>query len=175
MSHEILDAAIAALDLTYSATFIPQSASRNAGGKYPSINWRVTLAKKGARPLSTDYMQGIGHAPGYETWGRGTTERAEREQDAAERGEYTPGRVRASYCRKKIPPPKLRDVLNLLVQDASALESGCFEAWAADFGYDTDSREAERTYRACVDTGLALVALIGWPALANLRELYQDY
>ena len=44
--------------------------------------------------------------------------------------------------------PKAPDVLDSLASDAARL-SGCFEDWCADYGYDTDSRRAERTWKAC--------------------------
>lgn len=46
--------------------------------------------------------------------------------------------------------PKAADVLDCLASDASSIENANgFEDWAADFGYDTDSRKAEKTYKAC--------------------------
>ncbi len=45
--------------------------------------------------------------------------------------------------------PTAYDVLTSLQLDAGALGQG-FEDWAGDYGYDVDSRKAERTYRACV-------------------------
>lgn len=47
--------------------------------------------------------------------------------------------------------PTAADVLSCLVSDAVSVESeGSFEDWADSLGYDTDSRKAERTYKACV-------------------------
>lgn len=43
--------------------------------------------------------------------------------------------------------PKAEDVLDCLAMDTSSYENARdFEEWAAEFGYDTDSRRAERTY-----------------------------
>jgi len=44
--------------------------------------------------------------------------------------------------------PTTADVLACLCSDASAADAS-FESWAADMGYDTDSRKAESIYRAC--------------------------
>ena len=49
--------------------------------------------------------------------------------------------------------PEIEDVLECLASDASTLEyclnrEPSFEEWAYDLGYDTDSRKAERTYKA---------------------------
>lgn len=46
-------------------------------------------------------------------------------------------------------PPTAADVLECLALDASSYENArSFEDWCAEYGYDTDSRKAERTYRA---------------------------
>lgn len=44
-------------------------------------------------------------------------------------------------------PPEVADVLLCLALDASGADQS-FEDWCADYGYDTDSRSAERTWRA---------------------------
>ena len=45
--------------------------------------------------------------------------------------------------------PTAEDVLNALVSDASGFENSVsFEDWAADYGYNTDSRKAEAIYKA---------------------------
>lgn len=50
--------------------------------------------------------------------------------------------------------PKLKDVLDCLASDSSSIENArSFEEWASDFGYDTDSRKAERTFKACERQG----------------------
>lgn len=46
-------------------------------------------------------------------------------------------------------PPTLEDVVNALVLDAAGFENArTFEDWCGEYGYDTDSRKAERTYNA---------------------------
>lgn len=52
--------------------------------------------------------------------------------------------------------PTAADVLSCLILDASAADYDSFEQWAEDFGYDTDSRKAERVYRACCETAKRL-------------------
>jgi hypothetical protein len=173
--HSEIDAAIAALKLDYSAVFVPHSKSRNAHSRR-SINWHITLRKSGHRAFTFEFMQGIAHAPGCNV-GRPTLEVVDRERDAAEHGEYSPrnGRRSSSLSRLKLPAPLLRDVLYCLITDASALNEGCFEDWAVTFGLPTDSRKAEAIYRECLEHALQLRALIGQPAIDQLRELFQDY
>lgn len=44
--------------------------------------------------------------------------------------------------------PGADDVLNCLASDAAGYENArSFEEWASEYGYDTDSRKAEQTYR----------------------------
>ena len=46
--------------------------------------------------------------------------------------------------------PKAADVLDCLASDAASIENArSFEDWCSDFGYDTDSRRAERTFKTC--------------------------
>lgn len=43
--------------------------------------------------------------------------------------------------------PTAQDVLDCLLSDASGYENArSFEEWASEYGYDTDSRKAERVY-----------------------------
>lgn len=56
--------------------------------------------------------------------------------------------------------PSASDVLYCLASDASGADQS-FEDWCADYGYDTDSRTAERTYRQVVDQTARLRRLLG--------------
>lgn len=45
-------------------------------------------------------------------------------------------------------PPTVGAVLDCLASDAAGYENaGSFEDWASEYGYDTDSRSAEKIYR----------------------------
>ena len=47
-------------------------------------------------------------------------------------------------------PPTAEDVLDCLASDASGVENArSFDDWADEYGYDADSRKAERTYNLC--------------------------
>lgn len=59
-------------------------------------------------------------------------------------------------------PPQVEEVLEALVSDASGVENALsFEEWADEYGYDTDSRKAETTYRAVVRQTEKLRLLLG--------------
>lgn len=71
--------------------------------------------------------------------------------------------------------PKITDVLYSLVSDSDVLNYSDFEDWASDFGYDHDSRSAEKVYQACLKTALQLRNMLGDATLQQLNELFQDY
>jgi hypothetical protein len=56
--------------------------------------------------------------------------------------------------------PSADDVVESLTLDALALEVS-FPEWCAELGYDTDSRSAESTYRACRSLGRRFARLLG--------------
>jgi hypothetical protein len=70
--------------------------------------------------------------------------------------------------------PKIEDVLDSLTLDASCYENARnFEDFCSEFGYDTDSRKAEGTYKACGEIAKELRHLIGrdgYDALLNNTE-----
>lgn len=58
--------------------------------------------------------------------------------------------------------PKTASVLDCLASDASGVENARdFEDWCGEYGYDTDSRRAERTYRTCRRQAARLKRLLG--------------
>lgn len=60
--------------------------------------------------------------------------------------------------------PKAEEVLDCLASDASGVEnSGTFEQWAGEYGYDPDSRKAEQTYRACDRAAKRLARFLDTP------------
>ena len=93
----------------------------------------------------------------------------------------SPGETRTLTCdyfmgnaheRDGMPlEPEAADVVHSLLLDASARDAGSFEAWADEFGYDTDSREAERTYRACLESARKLERFFCASEIARLQGL----
>ena len=168
---------IDSLGLEYSAEFVPFSQSRNAKEKNRSLNWRVTF-KRGRQSLTTDYSQGVGHIPGYSTQPyRNNGWYYDYAKSVAESGKV---RIDVRYETRlaggvSLPIPSREDVLYSLVMEAGVLDFPKFEDWAADFGYDPDSRKGEAVYRACIVIALELRSMIGDVNLAKLRELFQDY
>lgn len=65
-------------------------------------------------------------------------------------------------------PPTLASVLESLRMDASAPAS--FADFCADLGYDMDSRQAEKTWKACRSIAVRLRKLIGPYGVFLLRD-----
>lgn len=192
-AKETAQAAIDALGLKIRAQFVPFSQSRNRDEKSPSLNWRVTLVRvhtpgneAGRDVLTTDYSAGLAHCP---SWGakppHGYPNHASMWERDAPAWECENGRAAAyfSYAPNGFTPksktaplmPDALDVIYSLVSDASVLDSSSFEEWAAECGYDPDSRQAESIYRACLAIALQLRNAIGDAGLETLRNAFQDY
>lgn len=70
--------------------------------------------------------------------------------------------------------PTQASVLYCLISSIEALDQS-LEDWAGYFGYDIDSREAERIYFACKDEAIKLKAVFTNKQIEELQELLQDY
>ena len=161
--------------LTMTAELVPFSRSRNAKEKRPSLNWRVTVkAPHTELELVTDYMQGVGHLPNYSHKYATNAAYDDTVRAACETGVFSPPEFAGSSRFKtgKVSPPKLVDVLYSLVMDASALEYASFEDWASEYGYDADSRSAERTYQDCLKIALKLQQMVDLP---SARIAFEDF
>lgn len=192
IAREELSALMERERLDVVAVFVPFSQSRNKdetddrGNPRLSLNWSVTLQRQGRDAntgekvgpvyeiVTTDYSAGIAHCPAYKaTPPAGYLPReVERFKRANIAKECETGRRVVSQFRQGpaiMPDPV--DVFSSLAMDSGVLDAGSFENWAADYGYDTDSRAAEATYRACLDIALKLRAALGDPILTEAREI----
>jgi hypothetical protein len=159
--------------VTVESVFVPFSKSRNAGEKSPSLNWRVTVKKAGREVLAGDYSAGCAHAPSYKA-GRMTRDDSELLKFECEHGKKARGKSWGVTGGAPILPD-LADVLAAFAMDSGVIDSGTFEEWARDCGYDEDSREAEKIYRACLETALKLRNGLGESAFAELRDIANEY
>jgi hypothetical protein len=58
--------------------------------------------------------------------------------------------------------PTADEVLDCLASDAAGIENAqSFEDWCSEYGYDTDSRKAEKTFKACEHSARRLKAFLG--------------
>ena len=66
-------------------------------------------------------------------------------------------------------PPKLSEVLDNLASEASGFENNPdFESWAGEYGYDPDSRKAERIFRMIETESNKLKQFLGEEAYKKL-------
>lgn len=142
----------------------PVSLAAHWTGDEEAQSWKCTL-KCGKRKMVTPFTKGSGHR----TWSNlftGTIKGYDRPQ-AHRRGKPASSPWNASAYDKKaflawtVPtPPTAEEVLDCLAMDASAMDES-FEDWAAELGFDTDSRKAEAAYNACRESRFALRKLLG--------------
>lgn len=176
--------AIAALGLTVDAVFVPFSQSRNKDKAHRSLNWRFTLKRNGRDVLTGDYSAGEGHCPSYNVKTPRAWDRPEKmwKPSIVEFETETGFKARwftylSGFSRDHAAPilPDPISVIWSCLMDADAIDHPSFESWAADYGYDSDSRTAKATYRTCLNTGLKMRAALGDDGLRQLRDAFQDY
>lgn len=173
------------LGLTYTATFLPMTQPVEMV-KNPQLHWHITLAN-GPVNATFPYSQGCGHVKGYEKVPVKTPYDRRMKEEAIRRTCET-GRItyHATYGTVKPgiqPAPDVLDVLYCLVMDAGVRHSASYEEWAAEYGYDIDSRKGEEVYRACQKQTTGLLRVLGGgrvgrqalDRLEKLEELFQDY
>lgn len=170
--------AITDLGLSMSTEFVPWSKSRHYKVAWQltdrTLNWKVTLKRTNAMAaqiiLTTDYSAGIGHCPSYKASERNTVDYV-----AAITFETEHGRKFTTITRGASIVPDICDVMYGLITDSDVMEYSSFEDWASNYGYDTDSRSAEKSYNACLSIALALRNAIGETGMQQLRDAAQGY
>ncbi len=179
------------LGITVESEFVPFSQSRNNIGDTPTLNWLVTVKRNGKHVITTEYSAGCAHCPGYNAkvpskWDHPDSMfQKEIVRVECEKGIEQHLGPHGSFMNKthkvdgrSLPvhiEPDPVNVLYCLVLDSDVLDSGGFENWAYDFGYDTDSRKAEAIYKECIETALKMRAGFSESELSLLRETFQDY
>lgn len=85
------------------------------------------------------------------------------------RGNHEPMTVYFSQGSAHKKNPTLAEVLDCLASEASGVDNArSFEDWASEYGYDLDSRKAERAYQICKKQAQELKALLGQDAYNQL-------
>lgn len=159
----------------YRATFKPDA---QPDAKKPSdlqIKWTIQIGD-----TTFEYFAGIGHLPENAKPPESATVR-EGGLDSIMKNfrqvvcnglHYKTGKP---WHLEPAAQPTAASVLYCVLSDAEAIDYPTFEEWAGTYGYDVDSRSAEKIYRACVESGLKLRRIFGDAGIAELRELLQDY
>jgi hypothetical protein len=74
---------------------------------------------------------------------------------------YQGRQLTTPFFMGSIGVPDVADVLSNLLSETNGVECGDFEGWCSDFGYDSDSRSAERVYKQCKAMAPKVRALLG--------------
>lgn len=70
-------------------------------------------------------------------------------------------RVHFSQGSAHTEDPTLADVLDCIASDSAGIENARgFDDWCSEYGYDTDSRKAARTFAACERQARALLRVL---------------
>lgn len=179
--------------------------TRNGTGKRErrSLNWRVTIKRNGREVFSLDYSSGIGHCPAYQQFppkdfaarrhyeARIVFETEQGFVSSPRFNSWAPDDVKPKLVRDESKPayvgeaggpmkrspivPGAVNVLACIASDSSVLDSGGFESWAQEYGYDTDSRKAESIYKTVLEQALAMRAAFGEAGLNELRDATRDW
>ena len=140
------------------------------GRKRSVFKWSVTIVNKG-RLYTGDYSAGLAHCTkSREKWlketngeyGRNTSDKHIPNNLVIAQA-LQPRGVTAYDCEGivyPIPPTAARDLENLQ-GDAQAGESLPLKDFCSELGYDSDSRKAERVWRACQETRGHMQKLFG--------------
>jgi hypothetical protein len=151
-----------ALGVDIEATYVPH---KTAAGESPTLRWIVSVRRNGRPFFETTYSAGYAHSPEYKSHGGRVT--------AAVIAECETGCVYGKHSTP-VPPPAAADVVHSLIMDASTADEE-FEDWASNYGYSTDSREAERIFNACGRTAAALRRAFTRDELTQLEAAFSDY
>ncbi len=170
------------LGLKIETQFVPFSISRNAESKQKSLNWKVTLSSI-RNKMTFDYSKGVGHLPypsGYQLSGHQRTVVNQAIDSAVETGiarKIARGAMAYTIMpgKEEFPTPTLQEVLHSLTEDTLVMHYLTYEEWAADFGYDPDSRKGEKVYEECRTQASKLSDVLGGTdKIQNLREILQE-
>jgi hypothetical protein len=150
--------------------FVPFSLSRNAEEENKSLNWKVTISSPNGQ-FTCDYMKGIGHLPypetsfmklnAYQSNGLKDAIDSAVESGVAKKVSISGKELKFGIGNAQFPNPTMKDILESLSLDANVKDYLSFESWAKDFGYDPDSRSAEKTYKSCQKAAEGLARVLG--------------
>ncbi len=144
------------------------------GREWPHVAVTVTISRHGSRE-SFDWKMGVGWAD----WA-GILKRTHVSSDdyqvikaMAGHGSLIPAAqalIAGKYLPAFVAKVNPAEVLARACADAQRAETS-FEDWAAEYGYDTDSRKAEAVYFACQTGGIKARKLVDRATFTKLAEL----
>lgn len=176
-------------DLNITIEALPANSNPCMDDSQEMDHWSIKLTKKApikpgeehSRPnypsMSLVFSQGIGHR----RLKRFTRSKFDGNPSKAQEWDLDtpyPFNIRTLYdeeqaAKFKPVPPSLIDVLHCLTSDSDCADY-TFEEWCDNLGYDTDSRKAERMFKARCNQTVLFKRLIG-DDFEALQTAMQDY
>lgn len=172
---------LAALGFSLLITSGPKGEVRD--NDWPCIAYKVQLQLHGKPVIETDYSLGVGHVKIPKNYAPMSLTQDERRAlevlQGNPRAQFRDKALHASLAAKlalaQKVVPQLADVMHSLLSDGEAyFDAMTFEDWAANFGYDADSRKAESIFRKCDEIGRTLARGIPADLLPRLREIVAE-
>lgn len=162
---------VALAGVTFSAIY--RGEKRKAlGGDTPMDEWSCAFTKGDGREAHEEFefFTGLGHRTKMEDTAIGRM--AARSLKGSHPRSLAWEDARKAHCKPKAP--HVATVLHSLILDSDALGQS-FATWCDEFGYDSDSRKALRTYEACQENAEKLLRVFSRAQVGALREALQDY
>jgi hypothetical protein len=148
---------------------------------WPCITFDCVISKGENKVWNGPYSLGVGHVKILKPLGLPMEFEAifytlQNKPNAQFKDKMLHARLATFLAKYQKVSPSLADVLySILIDGSPYFDNETFEDWCANFGYDVDSRKAERMYRVCDDTGRQMVKALGREEIEKLRELFADY
>ncbi len=170
--------------LSLKTKFVPFSLSRSAEEKQKSLNWKVTIVSPNGQ-FTCDYMKGIGHLPypntsfmklnSYQSSSLNEAINSAVETGVARKISIVGKDLKVGIGNAEFPTPTMKEVLESLCLDSDVKNYLSFESWAKEFGYDTDSKKAEKIYTSCQKAAEGLAKVLGGvDNIDKVRDMIYD-
>ena len=164
------------MGISIKSKFIPFSKSRYKDDEILSLNWEITLLKNEKEILSSDYSMGTGHCPANKTNNKGSNLKEMIAKECEEGFEtwYGNALYYVHVNKKKPIHPDMVNFVWCIFCDAR-YGTDNFEDFCSNFGYDTDSRRAEKMWKESVEIAAKFYSSFTTDEINKLEEIYQDY
>lgn len=169
MSKEIdnaVDTFLSANQITYSVAYVGEMQKAwNDGDKATPMDQWIIAFKRGKESMQEMYFTGIGLR----------TKAKPKSFDGLHGLKATDKRV-IDWHKKNDKPckPSATSVLYSLTMDMQAMHES-FNDWCDNYGYDSDSMKAFKTYQDCCEIGKKMVKIFTKADIDTLRDMLQDY
>lgn len=167
---------VASCSMPAGAVDEPETKSDKA---WPHISFWITFTNAKGKGFSTRYKLGVGHVK----WtGKGLPERVQVFVNSRQKNPHVQfvdklaeAQAAAYLANEQKVRPEAFEVLACVCAESHEARENSFEDWAENFGWNTDSRKAERMHRQLSDQWHTLAALIGRENVQKFAELHNQF